>query len=162
MSDAPPGDTDDGPNPLEQQRELMQLLGQETRHLIIKAILGHSNHLASMDELSYMIGAKNKKTVREQALILVEEDILARYERPENQDHRGIPHQFYGPTEYGIDVLGDFNYLKGVPMNRALYEKTRKNEKIERHEGAPRPTLPGVVRKALRFEESAEEAVEVP
>lgn len=154
MSDSQPAE--EPPNPLDEQRRLMELLGQNTRHLVIKAILGHPQHLASLDELNYMVENKTRKTVGNAADKLVEEGILAIYERPENEDTRGIPYQFFGLTEYGIDVLGDFNYLKGVPLNRALYEKTRKSDKIERHESAPRPDLPDLVQEALAIEETAE------
>ena len=88
--------------------------------------------------------------------VLVGADILAVYEYPPNQEKRGLPWKFYGFTEYGAEILGDFNYLKGVPMARAVHQKTRKPEKIERHETAPRPPLPESVRATFRLDEEAE------
>ncbi|WP_205628353.1 hypothetical protein [Haloprofundus marisrubri] len=61
--------------------------------------------------------------------------------------------KFYGPTEYGIEVLGEFNYLRGVPIARAVIKKTRTTEKIDRHMAAPRPSLPESVRESLRLDE---------
>ena len=143
-------------NPLERQRELMELLSQETRHSIIQALLGHPAVLASADEINHFIPSKAKKTVQEQLEVLVDAEILAIYDYPPNKDKRGLPWKFYGFTEHGADVLGDFNYLKGVPMARAVHQKTRKPEKIERHETAPRPPLPESVRATFRLEEETE------
>lgn len=89
----------------------------------------------------------------EQLDVLVEADILEIYEFPPNKDQRGLPWKFFGFTEYGADILGDFNYLKGVPMARAVHQKTRKPEKIERHETAPRPPLPEPVRATFRLDD---------
>ena len=143
-------------NPLERQRELMELLSQETRHSIIQALLGHPEALASAGELNHFIPSKSKKTVEEQLGVLVEAGILEVYEYPPNRDRRGLPWKFYGVTEYGVDILGDFNYLEGVPMARAVHQKTRTPEKIERHETAPRPPLPESVRTPFRFDTEAE------
>ncbi|UHQ98608.1 ArsR family transcriptional regulator (plasmid) [Natrinema zhouii] len=140
-------------NPLERQRELMELLSQETRHSIIQTLLGHPELLASADEINHFIPSKSKKTVEEQLDVLVEADVLGIYEFPPNKEKRGLPWKFYGFTEYGVGILGDFNYLKGVPMTRAVHQKTRKPEKIERHETAPRPPLPESVQTAFRLDE---------
>lgn len=140
-------------NPLERQRELMELLSQETRHSIIQALLGHPAVLASADEINHFIPNKSRKTVQEQLEVLVEAEILGIYDYPPNKDTRGLPWKFYGFTERGADILGDFNYLKGVPIARAVHQKTRKPEKIERHETAPRPPLPEPVRATFRIDE---------
>jgi hypothetical protein len=140
------------PNPLDRQREMMQLLSQETRHDIVQALLGHPHHLASEDEIDYLVHNKSTGAVQDALGRLVEEDILAIYEHEPNKHTRDFPYKFYGFTEYGIDVLDQFNYLKGVPFARAVHEKTRKSAKIERHEDAPRPDPPDDVVEALRFE----------
>jgi hypothetical protein len=54
--------------------------------------------------------------------------------------------QFYGFTERGVEVL---------------HENTRKTEKVERHESAPRPELPDAVADALEFDEPDLDAVDV-
>ncbi|MFC7197792.1 hypothetical protein ACFQL4_29265 [Halosimplex aquaticum] len=71
-----------------------------------------------------------------------------------------ISSQFYGFTERGAEVLHDYKYLRGLPVARALYESTRKTEKIERHESAPRPELPEAVAEALEFDEPDLDAVD--
>lgn len=143
-------------NPLDRQRALMELLSQETRHSIIQTLLGHPELLASADELNHFIPSKSKKTVDEQLDVLVDAEILGIYEYPPNKNTRGLPWKFYGFTEYGVGVLGDFNYLKGVPMARAVHQQTRTPEKIARHETAPRPPLPEAVRTTFRLDEDAE------
>ena len=60
----------------------------------------------------------------------------------------------------GVEVLHDYKYLRGLPVARALYENTRKTEKIERHESAPRPELPDAVANALEFDEPDLDAVD--
>lgn len=143
-------------NPLERQRELMELLSQETRHSIIQTLLGHPKLLASAAEINHFVPSKSKKTVEEQLDVLVGADILAVYEHPPNKKQRGLPWKFYGVTEYGAAVLEDFNYLKGVPLTRAVHQTTRKPEKITRHETAPRPPLPEPVRATFRLKDNAD------
>jgi len=96
---------------------------------------------------------KSRKTVQEQLEVLVEAEVVGIYDYPPNRDARGLPWKFYGFTERGADILGNFNYLKGVPIARAAHQKTRKPEKIERHETAPRPPLPEPVRVTFRIDE---------
>lgn len=151
-----PDVVEDTANPLARQRELMDLLSQETRHQIIQVILGHPAHLPSADELDYIIADKTKKSITDQLTRLQEEGIIEEYTYESNRSTRGLPWKFYGPTEYGIEVLGEFNYLRGVPMARAVIKKTRRTEKINRHMDAPRPSLPTAVRDALRLDEEDE------
>ena len=157
MADISPSSTPNNEeNPLERQREVMALLSQETRHSIIQTLLGHPKHLASAAEINHFIPSKSKKTVDEQLDVLVEADILGIYEYPPNKKQRGLPWKFYGFTDYGTTILGDFNYLKGVPMARAVHQQTRKPEKIERHETAPRPPLPDPVRATFQLDDNTE------
>lgn len=135
---------------LEEQREVMELLSQETRHAVIQFILGHPSHLASIDELDHMVTDKTKKTVSDAVTALVEAGILDEYRHEANRGEHGLPYIFVGPTEYGVDVLASFGYLNGLPLVRAVYEQTRKTEQIDRHEDAPRPPLPDGVEAKLR------------
>ena len=134
--------------PFEEQRRVFDLLSQETRHLVIQYLLGHPEHLMSLDELDYMI-PKSKAAISDQLDNLIEADILSLYRYEPSENKRDLPSKFYGFTEHGIEVLHEYNYLRGVPVARALYKNTRKSEKIKRHEEAPRPELPKPVRKVL-------------
>ena len=144
-------DTKDA-GPFAEQRRIFDLLSQETRHLIIQEILGHPQHLVSLAELEYMIG-KSQAALKAQLENLIGADIVAQYVHEPSEGRRDLPSKFYGFTEHGVRILYDYKYLRGVPVARALYEKTRKTEKIERHEAAPRPDLPRAVAEALDFDE---------
>ncbi|XGI84226.1 ArsR family transcriptional regulator [Halorutilales archaeon Cl-col2-1] len=135
-------------DPLEEQRQLFDLLSQETRHQVVRYILGHPKHLMSLDELDYMI-PKSKGAIDDQLDNLIEEGILDLYEYPPNKDKRDLPSRFYGFTERGIQVLRDYQYLNNVPVLRAVYDNTKKSEKLERHQDAPRPELPETVEQGL-------------
>jgi predicted transcriptional regulator len=139
-------------DPFAEQREMRALLSQETRHLIVQCLLGHPHHLASLAELAYMI-EKNDGAILDQLETLQEARLVDVYVHEPNKSTRDLPSRFWGPTERGVEVLYEHNFLRGVPVARAVYEETTKSAKIRRHETAPRPSLPAPVREALEFEE---------
>ncbi|UHQ95016.1 hypothetical protein [Haloterrigena alkaliphila] len=154
MSDAPAAE-DIGP--FEEQRQIYELLSQETRHLILQHILGHPDHLPSLDGLAYLM-PKNKAAIRDQLQVLDEAGLLDRYDHPSNENSRDLPSQFYGLTERGVTVLDEYNYLRGLPVARAVYDNTRLSEKAQRHRDAPRPELPASVARALTIESTTDAA----
>jgi hypothetical protein len=141
-----------GDSPFEEQRQIYELLSQETRHLILQFILGHPKHLPSLDELAYMM-PKNKAAIRDQLEVLSDAGIIDCYRHPPNEDARDLPSQFYGLTEHGVTVLSEYNYLRGLPVARALYDNTRLSKKAQRHREAPRPSLPHGIKDALRIDQ---------
>ena len=149
----------DETGPFAEQQRLFKLLSQDTRHLIIQEILGHPAHLMSLAELEYMIG-KSQAAIKDQLETLIDAGILSCYRHDPSEGVRDLPSQFYGFTERGVEILHDYKYLRGLPIARALYENTRKTEKIERHESAPRPELPDAVADALEFDEPDLDAVD--
>ncbi|WP_129115950.1 ArsR family transcriptional regulator [Halegenticoccus tardaugens] len=158
MSETHTGAADAGP--FAEQQRLFKLLSQDTRHLIIQELLGHPAHLMSLAELEYMTG-KSQAAIKDQLETLSEAGVLTQYTHEPSREKRNLPSQFYGFTKRGVEVLHDYKYLRGLPVARALYENTRKTEKIERHESAPRPELPAAVAEALEFEEPERNAVDV-
>jgi predicted transcriptional regulator len=135
-----------------EQQRMRELLSQETRHLILQSILGHPAHLTSLAELDYII-PKNEAAILDQLETLQEAGILDVYVHDPNTSTRDLPSKFWGPTERGVEILYEHNFLRGVPVARAVYEETKKSERVRRHEAAPRPTLPDAVREALEFDE---------
>lgn len=135
-----------------EQQRMRELLSQETRHLILQLVLGHPAHLTSLAELDYMI-PKNEAAILDQLETLQEAGILDVYVHEPNVSTRDLPSKFWGPTERGVEILYEHNFLRGVPVARAFYEETEKSERVRRHEAAPRPALPDAVREALEFEE---------
>lgn len=141
-------------SPFEAQREIHELLSQETRYHILQAILGHPAHLPSLTELGYYI-QKSESAILDQLNVLNEAGLIETYVAEENEGKRDRPSKFYGLTERGIEVLDEFKYLRGVPVLQAIHENTVKPERIQRHEDAPRPDLPDAVTDALEFDEEA-------
>ena len=151
MSETPPATPS---SPFEAQREVHELLSQETRHHILQAILGHPTHLLSLTELGYYI-QKSESAILDQLDVLSNQELITTYIAEENEGKRDQPSKFYGLTERGIEVLDEFKYLRGVPVLRAVHDNTVKPERIQRHENAPRPELPDVVADALEIDEEA-------
>lgn len=137
--------------PYETQRRINRYLSQEPRHHIVQAILGHPSHLPSLTELDYYV-PKSRSAIRDQLANLESRHIVAKYTHTPNEGARDLPADFWGPTAFGIEVLFEYKYLRGVPILRALHDHTHKTERIERHERAPRPTLPDEVVSALSYE----------
>lgn len=153
---------DDGA-PYETQRTVQRYLSQETRHNVLQVVLGHPAHLVSITEFDYYI-PKSRSTIREQLADLADHDILAQYHHEPNADVRDIPAGFWGLTPFGVDLLAEYNYLRGLAIMRAAHDATHKTETVRRHEDAPRPALPEPVREALAYDEPTEsdEIVDAP
>lgn len=143
--------------PLEEERELLRFVHQETRFAILQYVLAHPHHLASLVELDHAIPAKSTTSIREQVEVLQEHGLIARYEREENESRRDLPSTFYGPTAEGVEALHDLGFLRGVPVLQAMYGQMEKTDRVKRHEDAPRPDLPPEVRGALGPREGREE-----
>jgi hypothetical protein len=142
----------DEPAPYETQRTVQRYLSQETRHNILQVILGHPAHLVSVTEFDYYI-PKSRSTISEQLEDLANHEILTQYHHESNAEIRDIPANFWGFTEFGINLLQEYNYLRGLPIMRAAHDATHKTETVQRHEAAPRPSLPEPVSEALEYEE---------
>jgi len=142
---------------LAEQREMMDLLSQETRHLVIQVILGHPDHLPSFAELKAII-PKSIPAIQRAIERLRDAGLIEKYvvEDPNNPNERDYPTEFYGPTEGGIRILHEYNYLRAVPVLRPLYRQVPKSETVERHESADRPDLPEPVERALSYDSEAE------
>lgn len=125
-----------------------RFITQETRYAIIQAILGHPEHLVTLDELEYLI-SKNRSTIREHLDCLAEKDIVAEQSYDESGGGQSVPREFWMLTRYGITLLDDYDYLRYVPVLRALQDNISLTEKMERHRNVPRPDLPADVSKAF-------------
>lgn len=140
--------------PYEKQRQISRYLSQETRHHVIQTVLGHPEHLPSLTELDYYV-PKSRSAIRDQLDSLQEHRIIDKYTHAPNEDDRDLPADFWGLTPFGVELLFEYKYLRGVPIMRALHDHTHKTRQVERHETAPRPSLPDAVAEALEYEEPA-------
>lgn len=134
--------------PFEKQRRAHRFISQETRYHIIQAILGHPDHLVTLDELEYLV-PKNRSTIREHLDRLAEKDIVAKQSYDGDDGGQAVPRDFWGFTRYGITLIDEYDYLRNVPVLRALQDNLYLTEKIERHRNAPRPALPDDVASAF-------------
>ena len=144
-------DVDDGV-PYETQRTVQRYLSQETRHNVIQVLLGHPSHLASTTELAYYI-PRSRSAISDQLASLEEHELIAQYHHELNAGSRDIAADFWGFTAFGVGLLREYNYLRGLPVLRAVHDATHKTKTVERHENAPRPTLPEKVHDALAYDE---------
>lgn len=144
-------DVDDAA-PYETQRIVQRYLSQETRHNILQVILGHPTHLVSVTEFDYYI-SKSRSTISEQLDDLASHELLTQYHHEPNADIRDIPADFWGLTAFGVTLLEEYNYLRGLPIMRAAHDATHKTETVKRHEDAPRPVLPDSVATVLQYDE---------
>jgi predicted ArsR family transcriptional regulator len=155
-ADTPRGQRDGSPDPFggedvlpfEKQRRAHRFITQETRYHIIQAILGHSAHLVTLDELEYLV-PKNRSTIRDHLDRLAEKNIVVKQSYEGDDGGQAIPRDFWRFTTYGITLLDEYNYLRYVPVLRALQDNLYLTEKIERHRNAPRPALPEDVANAF-------------
>ena len=148
--------------PIEKQRRAHQFLTQETRYHVIQAVLGHPEHLTTLDELEYLV-PKNRSTIREHLDRLADKRVMAKYVYEGDEAQQNDPREFWGFTGYGVELLDEYGYLRYVPVLRALQENLYLTEKIERHRTAPRPDLPEAVDRALELpdiDDETEAAIE--
>jgi len=145
----------DTTGPYETQRTVQRYLSQETRHNILQVLLGHPDHLLSVTEFDYYI-SKSRATISEQLADLEDHDILTQYSHEPNANVRDLPSDFWGYTAFGVGLLAEYNFLRGLPIMRAVHDATHKTAVVKRHEAAPRPPLPESVESALAFDEAEE------
>ena len=138
--------------PYEAQRTVQRYLSQETRHNIIQVLLGHPSHLASTTELTYYI-PRSRSAISDQLTSLKDHELIAQYHHEPNAGSRDVAADFWGFTTFGVSLLHEYNYLRGLPVLRAVHDATHKTETVERHENAPRPALLEEVRDALVYDE---------
>lgn len=143
--------------PLERQRRAHRFLTQETRYHVLQAILGHPKHLVTLDEFEYLV-PKNRSTIRDHLDRLADKHLIAKYVYDGEDVGPNDPREFWGLTDYGVDLLNEYGYLRYVPVLRALQDTIYLTAKIERHRTAPRPELPGDVADAFAAPELAAEA----
>lgn len=136
-------DTEDA-DPFAEQQQLFELLSQDTRQLIVQELLGHPAHLMSLAELEYMTG-KNRVTITNHLDTLRDGDIIAQYIFEPNKETRGLPAQFYGFTERGVEILHNYNTSEGFqllePSMRTPGKRRRSSATKRRHVRTCRPLL---------------------
>jgi hypothetical protein len=138
----------------------MELLSQPTRHRVLQVILGHPDHLVSKTELDQYIPRSNPE-IQNAVDELTDEGILDEFRTPNraNTNDPDSPTEFVGLTPQGVQTLEEYNFLRAVPVLRAVFDQIDKDETAERHLNADRPELPDAVHEMLYYDEPATETV---
>lgn len=123
----------------ERRRERLNTITQETRFVLIQNILSHPEQLPSLKELNYLNPSKSKSTIREHLERLIETGVVAERTLPEDERSRDLPWRFYGLTEEGRDLLGQFDLLGAEETLGELYERLETTAEIDKYANAPRP-----------------------
>lgn len=129
-------------NEVEDRRQLLHTITQETRFKLIQTVLAHPKQLPTLKEISYANPSKSTSTIRGHLEKLIEIGVLEKVWLPEDQQQRDLPRKFYGLTDSGRQLLAKHGLLEGEEVVRGFYKKMDKTEKIQQYENAPRPNDP--------------------
>lgn len=124
------------------------VLRESDPHNIVQTILGHPGHLCCLEELEYYLDSTDEPEIREALERLLDAGYIDTYTRDRTDDW---PSRYYGPTEAGLEALDATGILEGVPVMRAVHDRTQQPPRIAALEDAPRPPLPESVATALQF-----------
>jgi DNA-binding transcriptional ArsR family regulator len=133
----------DGPGPtsetLEDVRERLNVVTQETRFSLVQDLLGHPSGLPTLKELDYVNPSKSQTTIRQHLQRLVDVGIVEEVLLPDNRRRNDLPYKFYGLSELGRRFLEEHKLLRAEDTLREIYARVEKTPEIERYESAPRP-----------------------
>ena len=124
---------------IDQVRERLNVVTQETRFSLIQDILGHPAQLPTLKELDYVNPSKSQTTIRQHLQELVNENILEKASLPKDQRQNDLPYTFYGLSEDGREFLAEHGLLRAEETLTEIYNSVEKTETIQRYETAPRP-----------------------
>lgn len=134
-----PDTTDAIDSTVENQRQRLNVVTQETRFVLIQNILSHPQQLPTLKELDYVNPSKSKSTIREHLEVLVEHGVVEERTLPKGQRKRDLPWRFYGLTDVGRDLLEEMGLLGAEGTLQDMYEMLETTDKIEEYAQAPRP-----------------------
>ncbi len=134
-----PDTTDAIDSTVENQRQRLNVVTQETRFVLIQNILSHPSQLPTLKELDYVNPSKSKSTIREHLEVLIEHDIVEERTLPKEERKRDLPWRFYGLTDIGRDLFEEMGLLGAEGTLQDMYEMLETTDEIEKYAQAPRP-----------------------
>jgi len=134
-----PDTTDAIDSTVENQRQRLNTVTQETRFVLIQNILSHPKQLPTLKELDYVNPSKSKSTIREHLEVLIEHGIVEERTLPKGERKRDLPWRFYGLTDVGRDLLEEMDLLGAEGTLQDMYEMLETTDEIEKYAQAPRP-----------------------
>ena len=134
-----PDTTDAIDSTVENQRQRLNVVTQETRFVLIQNILSHPQQLPTLKELDYVNPSKSKSTIREHLEVLIENDIVEERTLPKDERKRDLPWRFHGLTDAGRDLLEEMGLLGAEGTLRDMYKMLKTTDEVEKYAQAPRP-----------------------
>lgn len=122
-------------------RELLNLVTQETRFVLLQNVVAHPEGMPSLRELNYVNPGKSKSTIRNHLAALMDHGVVETVELPPEERSRDLPWTFYRLTEDRRAFLEDHGLLKADETLREMHSMLEKTETIEKYERAPRPDV---------------------
>ena len=120
-------------------RERLNAVTQETRFSLIQDVLGHPEKLPTLKELDYVNPSKSQTTIRQHLQELVSVDIIEEVSLSKDQRQNDLPYKFYGLSDEGREFLHEHGLLRAEETLTEVYNSVEKTEAIQRYETAPRP-----------------------
>lgn len=120
-------------------RDLLNLVTQKTRFVLIQNIVAHPEGMPSLKELVYANPSKSKSTIRNHLDKLIDAGVVKTVELPKEERQRDLPHKFYRPTKSGEHFLEEHNLLRAEETLKEMHSMLEKTPKIQQYVEAPRP-----------------------
>lgn len=120
-------------------RDLLNLVTQETRYVLIQNIVAHPKEMPSLKELAYANPSKSKSTIRNHLDKLIEADVIEAVHLPKDERKRDLPHRFFCLTEGGRDFLERHDLLRAEETLKEMHSMLEKTDEIQKYIEAPRP-----------------------
>jgi len=124
-------------------RDLLNLVTQETRYVLIQNIVAHPKEMPSLKELAYANPSKSKSTVRNHLDKLIEADVVEAVQLPSEERKRDLPHRFFRLTKGSRDFLERHDLLRAEDTLKEMHSMLEKTDEIQKYLEAPRPTESG-------------------
>ena len=120
-------------------RDLLNLVTQKTRFVLIQNIVAHPEGLPSLKEIVYANPSKSKSTIRNHLDKLIDAGVVETVELPKEERQRDLPHKFYRLTESGEQFLQEHELLQAEETLEEMHSMLEKTPQIQKYVEAPRP-----------------------
>jgi hypothetical protein len=123
----------------DRDREILHVITQETRFVLLQNIIGHPKQLPSVPELTFFNPDKNEGTIYQHLKRLINIGIVEIHTLPSDQREQDLPFKFYGISEEGEAFLDQYGVFESEETLHDIYARVDKSERMKRFESAPRP-----------------------
>lgn len=138
-TDGSPTDKQNEPNFADNVRELLAVVTQETRFVLIQNILAHPKKAPSLKELDFVNPSKSESTIRNHLEKLEGSGVIKEIELPKDARSRDLPWKFYTLTAEAREFLEEHDLVRAEDTLEEMHAMLERTEEIEKYENAPRP-----------------------